>query len=199
VTFKSQSQRPVVVLLTGILDPQNLGAILRSAYYFGIAAVVLPLRKRADPDTPATLKAASGASEGINILQCEHALDFVQASRMKGWYVMGAMPPPPEQQENVADQGKRGKKVRYRVDDRPRLTIPTMSTVLTHLESPSQPILLVLGGEQEGISYDFCRSFNAYITIKRNNIDELGVDSLNVSVAAGLIFAEVTKNLPSSS
>lgn len=114
---------------------------------------------------------------------------------------MGAMPPPPEQpQENVEEQfGRRGKKVKYHVNDKPRLTIPTMSSVLTHLEKPSQPILLVLGGEQEGISYDFCRFMNAYVTIKRNNVDELGVDSLNVSVAAGLIFAEVTKDLPITS
>lgn len=57
---------PFVVVLDGITDPQNLGAVLRTAESAGATGVVLP-RHRAAHVTPTVAKAAAGAIEYLPI------------------------------------------------------------------------------------------------------------------------------------
>jgi 23S rRNA (guanosine2251-2'-O)-methyltransferase len=60
-------ERPsLLVALDGIEDPQNLGAILRSAEAFGVEGVVLPEHRTA-PLSGAAVKASSGASEHLRL------------------------------------------------------------------------------------------------------------------------------------
>lgn len=56
----------LVLALDGIEDPQNLGALLRSAEVFGVDAVLLPKRRSA-PLGPAVAKASAGALEHLAI------------------------------------------------------------------------------------------------------------------------------------
>jgi 23S rRNA (guanosine2251-2'-O)-methyltransferase len=56
----------LLVALDSILDPQNLGAILRSAEVAGASGAILP-EHRSAPLSPATVKASSGASELLPI------------------------------------------------------------------------------------------------------------------------------------
>ncbi|MBZ0274087.1 23S rRNA (guanosine(2251)-2'-O)-methyltransferase RlmB [bacterium] len=56
------------VLLDGVTDPHNVGAILRSAGAFGNAFVVLPKDRSADV-TPVVLKVAAGAAEQVPIVR----------------------------------------------------------------------------------------------------------------------------------
>lgn len=58
-------QAPFLIVLDGITDPGNLGAILRSAEIAGVTGVVLP-RHRAVHLTPAAVKSASGAVEHLD-------------------------------------------------------------------------------------------------------------------------------------
>ncbi|MCC5951788.1 MAG: 23S rRNA (guanosine(2251)-2'-O)-methyltransferase RlmB [Acidimicrobiia bacterium] len=60
----SRGVDPFLLVLDGITDPQNLGAILRSAECAGVTGVVLP-RHRAVHVTPAVTKAAAGAVEHV--------------------------------------------------------------------------------------------------------------------------------------
>jgi 23S rRNA (guanosine2251-2'-O)-methyltransferase len=64
-----ESCRPPALLLVldGIQDPQNLGALIRSAEAVGADAVIAP-RHRAAGLTPAAVKASAGASEHIPVL-----------------------------------------------------------------------------------------------------------------------------------
>lgn len=59
---KASGQAPLVVLLDGIEDPQNLGAIIRSAHALGAHGVVIP-KDRAAGVTGAVAKASAGAIE----------------------------------------------------------------------------------------------------------------------------------------
>jgi len=52
----------LLLVLDGVTDPQNLGALVRSAYALGAHGVVLP-KDRAAGVTPAAFKAAAGALE----------------------------------------------------------------------------------------------------------------------------------------
>lgn len=56
----------LLIALDGVEDPQNLGAILRSAEAAGTQGVLLPERRTA-PLSPAAVKASSGASEHLSL------------------------------------------------------------------------------------------------------------------------------------
>jgi len=58
--------RPFLLLLDGITDPGNLGAILRTAECAGVSGVVLP-RHRSAHVTPTVAKAAAGAIEHLRM------------------------------------------------------------------------------------------------------------------------------------
>jgi 23S rRNA (guanosine2251-2'-O)-methyltransferase len=59
---RARGEPPFLLLLDGVTDPQNLGALLRSAHALGAHGVVLP-KDRAAGITPAVSKAAAGALE----------------------------------------------------------------------------------------------------------------------------------------
>ena len=79
-----------------------------------------------------------------------------------------------------------------------RFVIPTAKPILDGLGSETQPVLVILGGEKAGIDRALLRHADAYVSVRRGGPDTVHVDSLNVSVAAGLIFAEVTRKLTES-
>ena len=57
----------LLLLLDGIQDPQNLGALIRTAEAVGVDAVITP-RHRAAALTPAAVKASAGASEHLPVI-----------------------------------------------------------------------------------------------------------------------------------
>lgn len=77
----------VVLVLDGITDPQNFGAILRSAEGFGVTAVLVPQDKSATM-TATTLKAASGATEHLDVVVVKNlarSLEALKAARIWVW------------------------------------------------------------------------------------------------------------------
>lgn len=57
---------PLVVVLDGVTDPRNLGAVLRVADGAGVSGVIVP-KDRAAGVTPAAVKASAGASEHVPV------------------------------------------------------------------------------------------------------------------------------------
>jgi 23S rRNA (guanosine2251-2'-O)-methyltransferase len=79
----------LVVALDQVQDPQNLGAICRTAETAGVAGIVLPERRSADV-TPAVCKASAGAVEHLRIARVRNLADFLESARKLGAWVYGA-------------------------------------------------------------------------------------------------------------
>jgi 23S rRNA (guanosine2251-2'-O)-methyltransferase len=81
--------QPLIVVLDQVQDPQNLGAICRSAECAGATGVVLPER-RAVEVTPAVCKASAGAVEHLPIARVRNLADFLHEARNTGIWCYGA-------------------------------------------------------------------------------------------------------------
>lgn len=79
----------VVLVLDGIQDPQNLGAIIRVADCFGVGGVVLPEHESAGV-TAAAVKASAGAVEWVPITQVTNLSRAIEALQKAGFWVYGA-------------------------------------------------------------------------------------------------------------
>lgn len=77
-----------VVILDQISDPQNIGAIIRSAAAFNIDKVILP--KDNAPDENATIaKAASGCLELVQVAKVTNIKQTIEALKNKGFWIVG--------------------------------------------------------------------------------------------------------------
>jgi 23S rRNA (guanosine2251-2'-O)-methyltransferase len=74
---------PFLVLLDGVTDPQNLGALARSAQAFGASGLVLP-KDRAAGVTPAATKAAAGALERFPVARVTNLSRALEQLEEKG-------------------------------------------------------------------------------------------------------------------
>ena len=77
-----------LLLLDHIQDPQNLGALLRTALCVGVDGVVLPKDKSAKP-TPAVSKASAGALEHIRISRVTNLVQTIKRIRIEGAWIIG--------------------------------------------------------------------------------------------------------------
>ncbi len=81
--FDSQKEK-FLILLDGIQDPRNVGAIIRSAYCVGVDGVILP-QKNSSPLNSAAIKAAAGLSEYMPIMQPTTSLTAAQELQNAGY------------------------------------------------------------------------------------------------------------------
>ncbi|RME51941.1 MAG: 23S rRNA (guanosine(2251)-2'-O)-methyltransferase RlmB [Deltaproteobacteria bacterium] len=88
--FDDPSRAPLL-LLDGIEDPHNLGAIVRTAHAAGAGGIVLP-RHRSARVTPVVAKAAAGALPHIPIAIVTNLADAIATLQEKGWWIAGTDP-----------------------------------------------------------------------------------------------------------
>ena len=80
---------PVILLLDGVTDPQNFGALIRSADATGAAGVVITKRRSA-PVTAAVHKASAGATAYVDIAQVSNLSYAIDELKEMGFWVVGA-------------------------------------------------------------------------------------------------------------
>ena len=78
----------LLVVLDGIEDPHNLGAIIRTAHAAGAAAVVVPER-RAAPLTETVAKAAAGALEHLPVARVGNLNRALETLKERGFWIYG--------------------------------------------------------------------------------------------------------------
>ncbi len=81
--------RATAFLLDGITDPQNMGAVVRSARAFGVSGVLLP-RDRSCPVTAAVFRASAGAAAHLPIIQVTNLARAVEVLQEAGFWVYAA-------------------------------------------------------------------------------------------------------------
>lgn len=163
VTYRpNRKQKPLVVFLHYIVDPGNLGAMIRSAVILGASAVAITTQGSATI-TPVAAKAASGAAEEIPIFTVQSPQKFIKESQKAGWVFYAAGP-------------ASGRKTTE------KLTIGQLANRNPLAESPG---VLILGSEGNGLPRDLRKLSDYEVTIP--SASRVSVESLNVSVAGGIL------------
>jgi len=88
---RTRGEKPFVLLLDGVEDPRNLGAILRSAEAAGAHGVVIP-RHRSAGLSPAVAAASAGAIEHVLVAQVSNIASAIDRLKREGIWVFGADP-----------------------------------------------------------------------------------------------------------
>ena len=147
----SVQPRGLLAALDGVDNPHNVGAVLRSAAFFGVRGLLI-----ADPQrralTSAARRIAEGGAEHVPQLHCPELAPALRGLRERGVRVIGS------------DSGR--------------------GTPLRELRWPAR-CALVLGAEDSGLSAPVRACCDQIVRVDGTN----AVESLNVAVAAGVLFA----------
>jgi 23S rRNA (guanosine2251-2'-O)-methyltransferase len=79
---------PIVLLLDSVLDPHNMGALIRTACCVGASAVVVPRNRSAGP-TPTVSKTSAGALEHVAFFQVTNLTKAIQRLKAIGLWIVG--------------------------------------------------------------------------------------------------------------
>ena len=80
---------PLLIMLDGIEDPHNMGAIIRTAECCGATAVLFPKRHSA-PVNATVAKTSAGAVECIPLVQIGNVAQTLESLKQAGFWVLGA-------------------------------------------------------------------------------------------------------------
>lgn len=164
---KDSDRPPLWLVLEEIQDPMNLGAILRSAYFLGVDRVASSLH-RSCPLSPVVSKASSGVMEVMDVYGYESLEDMLRIKAVEGWQVVGSV-------------GAEAQATH----------IPIIQCSDFHL---TKPTLLLMGGEGEGLSQGLLSLCQVLLSIPAGRNLFLGIESLNVSVAAGILLHSMLRS-----
>lgn len=177
-----------MLYVDGVLDEGNLGAIARSAYFLGVDALVTPTRQSA-PWSHVTLKASAGAAEAVPIFKVNQPSIFLGESARNGWRIYASdavspaeLRPHPESSSSEQSLDNFASSIIY------SYTRSTRRLPADHRPVANHPTILMMGAEGSGLRSSLLNQAHYKVGIRHGReIDDIGVDSLNVSVAAGLL------------
>ena len=145
----------LIMLLDGVEDPRNLGAILRTVECAGADGVIIPER-RAVGLTETVSKSSAGAIEHVKVAKVANLNRMIEDLKRRNIWVVGA----------------------------------TGDAATAHTEWDwTQPSALVLGAEGGGLHRLVAENCDTLVKIPMYG----KIDSLNVSVAAGVILFEARR------
>jgi 23S rRNA (guanosine2251-2'-O)-methyltransferase len=79
---------PLILILDGVEDPQNLGAIIRTAESAGVDGVIIP-EHRAAHLSSAVARASAGALEHMPVGKASNIVGFIGYLKEKGFWILG--------------------------------------------------------------------------------------------------------------
>lgn len=85
---KERNEDPFILILDGIEDTHNLGAIIRTAETAGVHGIIIPKRRAAQVNSTVS-KVASGALEYMKIARVNNITDTISKLKDKGIWICG--------------------------------------------------------------------------------------------------------------
>lgn len=85
---ETEGELPLILALDGVVDPQNLGSLVRTSLAMGVHGIILP-KIRAAPLSPAVSKASSGAMEHMLFARVSNLVAALQRLKKAGLWVAG--------------------------------------------------------------------------------------------------------------
>lgn len=150
-----QGKNPFIVILDGITDVRNFGAIARTCDCAGVDCIVIPERGSVSVG-PDAVKTSAGALLSLPVCREKNVRRAVRFLKDCGFNVVAAS---------------------------------EKAVVNYTAENYDTPVAIVMGNEETGIESDVLRECSALVSIP-----QLGnIQSLNVSVAAGVMIYEVVR------
>lgn len=165
VDAAKDQQQPLYVLLDEVTDPQNLGSIIRTAYFLGAKGVIMS-RKNCASISPVVAKAASGAVELLPLYYIGSTVNFIKASKRNQWLVLASVGP----KEQVSK----------------RVDLSQLREI-----ARNKPVCLVMGSEGTGLRTLVKRECSMAVSIPAATGVASVVDSLNVGSAAAVLLAAI--------
>jgi 21S rRNA (GM2251-2'-O)-methyltransferase len=190
------------LVLDEVVDPQNLGAILRTAFFLGggtsssVNLGVLICQKNSAPPSAAVSSASAGALEILMqsgaIYSSNNLMRTLSTAEQDGCRIVGA-----------------SSSVPFDSTDVPLYDLQNLPVVLKHSKegdnSQNRPTLLVLGSEGHGLRSLVAKCCTEFVHIPPGNVkleettdpgnEKNTVDSLNVSVTAGILLWHFAQHL----
>jgi len=81
-------KNPLVLMLDGLEDPHNFGAIIRSAEAGGVSSIIIP-KNRNVAVTATVVKIASGAIEYVDIIEVTNLSQTIEKLKKNGFWIVG--------------------------------------------------------------------------------------------------------------
>jgi len=162
VTFKEflekavKEEKSTILILDGVQDPRNFGALIRSAEIFGVKGIIIPERNSVKINET-VVKTSTGAIEYVDIIKVKNISEAIDQLKKYDFWIYGA----------------EGSAKKY-----------------YHEEKYPNKTALVLGSEGFGIRKKVKEHCDILIKIPMKG----RINSLNVSVAGGVLLSEISKN-----
>lgn len=154
IRAKEKNEDPLIIILDGIEDPHNLGAIMRTCDAVGAHGVIIP-KRRAVPLTEGVAKAAAGAVEYVPVARVANITQTIKRLKEEGLWIVGA----------------------------------EMDSTIIYEQDLIMPLAIVIGSEGKGISRLVKENCDFLVSLPMCG----SINSLNASVAAGVIMYEVVR------
>ncbi|SNX54351.1 23S rRNA (guanosine(2251)-2'-O)-methyltransferase RlmB [Thermoanaerobacterium sp. RBIITD] len=86
---EEKNEKPLILLLDGITDTHNLGAIIRSAEAFSVHGIVIP-KRRAVGVNSTVVKTSAGATEYIKVAKVSNINNAINVLKKQGVWIVGS-------------------------------------------------------------------------------------------------------------
>lgn len=150
-----QGKNPLLIMLDGITDVRNFGAIARTCECAGIDAIIIPAKNSVSVNADA-MKTSAGALHTLPVCREQSLTEAIKFLKNSGFKIVAAT------EKGDYDYTKANYK---------------------------DPVCIIMGAEDTGVPYEHLSLCDEWIKIPL-----LGkIESLNVSVAAGILIYEAVK------
>ena len=162
ITDEWLHKKESAILLDRVGNANNLGAIVRSAAFFGFKNIVIPRDEAQSSITTSSYRVAQGAMEFVNVYSIQSIEKLLVTMQ--------------------------GKMLRFGTDVHGKNPVSKISALC---REKNKPALIVLGNEEHGISDLVRKNCDELVTIPFGGSGKFPViESLNVAQAAAIIFYE---------